>query len=139
VIIGQVKWAGQSTEKQFYSFRDINPLPLSYYRLKQVDLDNKITFSSIITLKKQKSVFKINKLHPSVINDKLTCEITTPKSNFLELSILDVVGRTIWSKKILNIERSLVETIGLASINTDNYFLHFQNEKSVLDQQFIKY
>jgi hypothetical protein len=136
--IGQVKAAGQSSQKQFYTFIDANPLPLSYYRLKQVDLDQKVEYSSVITLKKQNGVFKINNLYPSVVKDKLTLEVTTPKSKSLELSIVDVLGRSIWSKQILNFEGDLIETIDVEKLNSGMYFLHIQNQESVLNQQFIK-
>jgi hypothetical protein len=136
--IGKVKAAGQSSQKQFYAFTDANPLPLSYYRLKQVDMDQKIEFSSVITLKKQKNVFKINNLYPSVAHDKLTLDVTTPKSKSLELSIVDVLGRSIWSKQILNFEGDLMETIDVEKLNSGMYFLHIQNQESVLNQQFIK-
>lgn len=138
VSIGQVKAAGQSSQKQFYKFKDAQPLPLSYYRLKQVDLDEKVTFSSIITLNKQKNAFKINNLYPSAVSDKLTLDVSTPNNKPLELSIVDVFGRTIWSKKVLNKEGDFMETIGVETLNSGLYFLHIQNETSVLNKQFIK-
>jgi hypothetical protein len=138
VSIGQVKAAGQSSQKQYYTFIDANPLPLSYYRLKQVDLDQKVEYSSVITLKKQNGVFKINNLYPSVAHDKLTLDVTTLKSKSLELSIVDVLGRTIWYKQILNFEGDLIETIDVEKLNSGMYFLHIQNQESVLNQQFIK-
>lgn len=136
--IGQVKAAGQSSQKQFYSFTDANPLLVSYYRLKQVDLDNKVAFSSVITLQKQKNAFKINNLYPSLVHDKLTLDVSTPNTKSLELSIVDVLGRTIWSKQISNFEGDLVETIDVGTLNSGAYFLHIRNESSVLNQQFIK-
>jgi Outer membrane protein Omp28/Secretion system C-terminal sorting domain len=138
VSIGQVKAAGQSSQKQLYSFNDANPLPLAYYRLKQVDLDQKVEYSSVITLKKQNGVFKINNLYPSVVKDKLTLDVTTPKSKTLELSIVDVLGRSIWSKQMLDFEGDLIETIDVEKLNSGIYFLHIQNQESVLNQQFIK-
>jgi Outer membrane protein Omp28/Secretion system C-terminal sorting domain len=138
VSIGQVKAAGQSSVKQFYSFRDVQPLPLSYYRLKQVDIDKKVTFSSIVTLNKPKNAFKINNLYPSLVNDKLTLEVSTPNAKPLELSIIDIFGRTMWSKKVIDKEGDFMETIGVETLVSGLYFLHIQNESAVLNKQFIK-
>jgi hypothetical protein len=136
--IGQVKAAGQSSQKQFYTFTDANPLSVSYYRLKQVDLDNKVEYSSVITLKNQKNTFKINNLYPSVAQDKLTIDLTTPNTKSLKLSIIDVLGRTIWTKQKLDFEGDFIETIDVDKLNSGLYLLHIQNQESVLNQQFIK-
>lgn len=47
--IGQIAGAGNSTTIKQYGFDDLNPLPgKNYYRLKQVDLAGKISYSTIL-------------------------------------------------------------------------------------------
>ncbi|HLO82128.1 MAG TPA: SGNH/GDSL hydrolase family protein, partial [Chitinophagaceae bacterium] len=49
--IGEVKGKGRSTTKVKYKFTDINPVSgKNFYRLKQVDLDGKSTFSQVIAV-----------------------------------------------------------------------------------------
>jgi Secretion system C-terminal sorting domain len=49
VKIGEVKGAGNSKEKNLYTFEDNQPeSQMNYYRLKQVDFSGKFTFSKII-------------------------------------------------------------------------------------------
>ncbi|KAA0992447.1 BspA family leucine-rich repeat surface protein [Dyadobacter aurulentus] len=54
--IGFVDGAGDSQARKTYNFRDINPLPTAYYRLKQLDYaadgsDGKFEYSRIISVK----------------------------------------------------------------------------------------
>ena len=52
VKIGEVKGAGNSKEKNLYTFEDNQPdSQMNYYRLKQVDFGGKFTFSKIIAAK----------------------------------------------------------------------------------------
>lgn len=50
---GKLKAESNSSQKQFYSFRDKLPLAFEhtlYYRIKQVDLDGKFSYSNVISL-----------------------------------------------------------------------------------------
>lgn len=51
--IGTVAASGNSDQKQSYRFTDLHPLPdVSYYRLKMVDLNGSIRYSSIVSNKR---------------------------------------------------------------------------------------
>ncbi|NIJ54657.1 BspA family leucine-rich repeat surface protein [Dyadobacter arcticus] len=50
--IGFVDGGGESKTKKVYHFADVNPLPTTYYRLKQRDIDGKFEYSKIISVKK---------------------------------------------------------------------------------------
>jgi Outer membrane protein Omp28/Secretion system C-terminal sorting domain len=138
ITIGRIKAAGESAQKQVYTFTDLSPLPLSYYRLKQVDLDNQTIFSSIISLKRQKENFKINNLYPSITKDKLTIEVTIPEIKTIDLSIINILGYKVWSKTLNNVVGNLIEPIDVETLNSGIYFLHIQNEETVLTRRFIK-
>jgi hypothetical protein len=48
--LGQVKCAGNSTQKQAYQFTDAAAAGLHYYRLRQVDMDGTESFSPVVTV-----------------------------------------------------------------------------------------
>ena len=48
--IGEVKGNGTRVSKSAYSFVDEAPLSVNYYRLKQVDFDDKFEYSSIVSV-----------------------------------------------------------------------------------------
>ncbi|MNK08683.1 hypothetical protein D3C87_266260 [compost metagenome] len=69
--VGDVKAKGSSTQQISYSLRDKNPQSgINYYRLKQVDLDGAIEYSSPSVID-----FKFNKLeltlYPNPVSEKL--------------------------------------------------------------------
>lgn len=48
--LGQVAGRGTTREPQRYEFTDANPLPVNYYRLKQIDFDGKSERSKVVAL-----------------------------------------------------------------------------------------
>ncbi|BDS11258.1 DUF2341 domain-containing protein [Aureispira anguillae] len=71
-VLGKVDGAGNSTELQHYKIFDYQALlPISYYRLKQVDLDGEFSYSEIravTTGKAQKSALSI---YPNPVTDQV--------------------------------------------------------------------
>ena len=94
--IGRIKSSGNSNTQVTYSYSDDNPIfPITYYRLKQVDVNGAHSYSGIISvvtgLKKESiSIF------PNPANERLVIQngIIT-KGDFM---ILDTYGRNIEHK-----------------------------------------
>ena len=57
--IGFIDGNGDSKEVNTYSFTDANPLPITYYRLKQIDFDGKFEYSRIISVKNEALGFAV--------------------------------------------------------------------------------
>jgi beta-glucanase (GH16 family) len=101
--IGEVKGNGTTSTVHDYTFTDIQPVNgVNYYRLRQLDFDNKETISKVVSvvLGKNKLV-----LHNTLVHDVLS---VTVGEEVTPLSIFNVSGQlvyetTIQGNQILNL------------------------------------
>ena len=96
-VIGKKKGAGNSLTKIEYSFFDQNsPKGISYYRLKQIDLDGKYTYSEICTVT-NKGTEGVS-FYPNPVRNDLTIDYYTDNSKPNSISVTDVLGKLIQVK-----------------------------------------
>jgi len=99
--IGKIKGAGNTLNKQNYSFSDNDPYTevVSYYRLKQVDQNGNYSYSKLVSVDR-KTISEIT-VYPNPSQDGvffITTDYFSNSSNFFEL--LDYSGRKILEQKI---------------------------------------
>lgn len=77
-----------------YQFIDKNPLPISYYRLRQIDNDGTETLSKVISIQTKDTKGKLA-IYPNPVSNLLTVE-NTEGGNF---QILNLLGQQVLSGK----------------------------------------
>ncbi|KAA0989216.1 BspA family leucine-rich repeat surface protein [Dyadobacter aurulentus] len=98
--IGFVDGAGDSRVRKMYHFRDINPLPTTYYRLKQLDYtadgsDGKFEYSRIISVKQPKEKIVI---YPNPTSNVLHLKgLSTAQNLVVKDADNKVVHKQLWS------------------------------------------
>lgn len=96
--IGFVASNGNSNVQTDYNYYDIG-LSLSryYYRLKQMDLDNRFSFSNIVKvdLSHNRGYYLLSQNYPNPFEDVTTISYYIPKTCNVKISIIDMNGRTI--------------------------------------------
>ncbi|WP_420150090.1 T9SS type A sorting domain-containing protein [Spirosoma sp.] len=97
--IGRVAGKGITKERSDYSFTDAaTPDPVNYYRLKQVDLDGSVHFSTIISITRQSDNQSIKlSVWPSPTTGTLTLELTGGKT-IQQVGVYDLHGRKLTSQ-----------------------------------------
>jgi hypothetical protein len=133
---------GNSTINQNYIFEDNNPLgKKQFYRLKQVDIDSRARLSKTVMIAGEKALaLAIGGLYPNPSIKNLNTIINSPKTDVVELNLLDLSGK-ILNKQIENIgpgSNSVLVDIG--SLPKGSYLLQVkaQNDKNAVTSQFIK-
>ena len=133
---------GYSNSNLNYSFKDdkINS-SLNYYRLKQVDFDNKSKWSNTILIKGERiNTVKLNSVFPNPATENLSVSIDAPNSEQSTIVVTDIYGKTILTKSINIIEGSNLINIHIQHLSNGTYFLKLvsnkQTETSI--QKFIK-
>ena len=126
--IGEVGSKGDGTNT--YRFiEQITLIHTSYYRIKQIDQDNKFSYSSIEILK-AKGDQRIT-VYPNPFSDKLILAVSTELVN-TNIQITSVSGAFVRSARISN-QTSMLD---LTSLPAGVYLLKFENGKV---ERIVKY
>lgn len=95
-----------------------------YYRLRQVDIDNRSEFSNIIMIEGEKpSELTIHNLFPNPARSTVNVQVTSPDKNRITIVITDMAGR-ILIQKIVNVEAGSNTTpVDISRLSKANYML----------------
>jgi hypothetical protein len=133
--IGSVNSKGNSISEQLYSLMDNVPAKgVNYYRLKQVDIDARNTFSNTIAVtidEKGNPVIS----YPNPTKDKLTVELSQPAQS-LTLQIVGLDGRLVKQQVSGAVQR--YETIDTRDLSSGTYILRVQTENDTYNLKIIK-
>lgn len=137
--IGRVQAAGNSTAQLNYRHDDVAPLKgWNYYRIKQVDLDGKFTYSNIaaVNFAKENSLMV---LYPNPTKDVLNIEYTSERSGKLELQVIDSKGAVMIKQNMSVATGRNLETINVSMLSQGMYILRYQEaDGSVSFTKFVK-
>ena len=133
--------AGESDSKINYSYNDKDLKSrggIIYYRLKQVDVDGKFSYSSvrIIRLGDEKTSITLTTFPNPVATD---LRITLPSSwqnKHLQIDLYNVSGQLVNAQDIAN--SSQTESIPVASLQKGIYFVQVRNGDETAKQRIVK-
>src|SRR5690606_15953072 len=99
-VIGRMDGAGTTSSTRTYTFTDQTfRSELSYYRLRQIDLDGSADYSGIITVKNSPQL--AGRLYPNPVDDVLFSNLP---ANALDYTISDANGKIVQSGQWKNTE-----------------------------------
>ncbi len=131
--IGEVKSFSNSTIVNSYSFIDkgVTTKSLLYYRLKQIDIDGKFTYSKVLALKVANENNQIIHIYPNPSKNIL--RIDAGNSNIKTYRIANQLGVVIASSKINS-------QIDISHLPIGVYCINFYNEFNFLSEtkMFVK-
>ncbi len=133
--IGSVKSLGNSTVTQAYNFTDNIPVKgTNYYRLKQVDIDAKKSYSRIIAItfdEKGRSIV----IYPNPATEKLTLSFSKPEEK-VNINILSSDGRLVSKQSLGSVDRS--KDIQISNLPAGSYLLQILIGKDKQTVVFVK-
>lgn len=91
--IGQVAGAGTTLQRQTYTFRDENLSQLSYYRLKQFDIDGTFTISNVISVETQNNTSL--RIYPNPSTDAVSIDLP---EGIETLEVYNSLGSLVFQK-----------------------------------------
>jgi hypothetical protein len=133
--------AGESDKKLDYSYTDKDMKGregIIYYRLKEVDIDGKFSYSAvrIIRLGDEKTSITLTTFPNPVTTD---LRITLPSSwqnKHLHIDLYNVSGQLVNAQDIAN--SSQTESIPVASLQKGIYFVQVRNGAETTKQRIVK-
>ena len=121
-----------------YSYLDVSPFDgKNYYRLKQIDFDEKFSYSNIIVLdvRKEQTVAQI--VPNPVQNKELGLWYQTLDAGKLQIEIIDVTGKIVASYNLTTEKGPNQFTINTAQLNAGVYFLRVQQNEKMQMLRFV--
>jgi photosystem II stability/assembly factor-like uncharacterized protein len=88
---------GTTSEKQYYSFTDMNvPSGKSYYRLKQIDYNGQFEYSPVVMITIiQVFEFELQQNYPNPFNPSTVINYQIPFDGMVTLKVYDILGNEI--------------------------------------------
>lgn len=121
--VGRVPAAGRSDLPRHYDYTDFpDPAGIWYYRLRMVDEDAKITYSRVLRV-----VFRtqyLKKIYPNPARDWVYVEWNMPVEQWVECSLIDLQGKSMWHGR-LQVGENLLQ-IPLGNLPVGLYYLWVQ-------------
>ena len=136
--IGRLAAAGTSLETHTYDFEDLSPLPLSYYRLRTVDLDGSFEFSKTIVLQRSGGRLISLNTYPNPADSKLNVDIYSPEEQDATLLVADQFGRILHTEEIHAEEGLNSNELIVSDLPAGIYFIEVKTERSLSMQKFVK-
>jgi cytochrome c peroxidase len=120
--IGTQKGAGNSSQKQIYTFFDTNPTKgIQYYRLKQTDFDSRSTYSKVVSAYCKTAVLASISLFPNPTKGQVTINLNdSALENGAHIQVLNTIGQVVFEHKYAT-GRSL--TIDMSNLTNGQYFV----------------
>lgn len=132
-VLGRVSAAGYSTSLINYQLTDEHPYNgLSYYRLKQVDVDGSYTYSVIRKINLIDIDKKVIQIYPNPVHDVLFISGVYPDLH-TQFVIADISGRVLISHNAYHLQQ-----IPLGELPAGQYLLKYINREQQGVVSFIK-
>ncbi len=97
--IGRVAGIGTTSQTTHYSFTDFSPFTATnYYRLKQVDIDDRYKYSAILAIKLDSKLKKGVNISPNPVTDNINIRISSDATTNGGIRIINASGQTIYQQ-----------------------------------------
>jgi hypothetical protein len=131
---------GNSAAPIYYTYRDAKPLAGSnYYRLKQIDIDGRSTYSDIVLLKSSVIDFRISSIYPNPAKAEVKLMVTATKAERATIIITDLSGKVVSQKGVQLVVGENLQQVNINYLSTGTYLIKavsVSGETGV--QKFIK-
>jgi hypothetical protein len=105
-----------------------------FYRLKMVDIDGKISYSKIVSVRLSK-LFSSALVYPNPAKNTLTIKLQNNLKVAGELRILDVVGRTVIHQKVSALQNNI--QLDVKALPAGRYFVSINNKDVLINESFV--
>lgn len=107
---------------QPFSFTDASPMAgINYYRLKTIDIDGKINYSTIVALLNKDKGFEIVSIMPNPVATKAMLSISSAQKSTMEIIITDLAGKQLNKQRVVLIAGSNQVPLNLINLAAGTY------------------
>lgn len=128
-VVGTVEGAGTTQHTMFYSLTDLTPnFPVSYYRLKQTDMDGEFSLSEIISIStlNVKNEDFISPLFPNPSSQFVTFSFNGKDTKTpLNVKIVNQLGQNILDLTYMNLNKGMATNLPTFDLSEGMYQVVF--------------
>jgi Secretion system C-terminal sorting domain len=142
--IGTVAAIKNNSNKKEYDLKDesssLKENTMAYYRLKQIDVDGKFTYSNILSVRLKINADVKMQVSPNPFVETITTRFMATEKGKAEIRIMNVKGQVV-SNKTINIIKGYnsIQIDGLSTLPSGVFITNLVvNGKSMASQQIIK-
>jgi Secretion system C-terminal sorting domain len=128
ISIGFVAGQGKAAT---YTFEDEGPLSISYYRLRQIDVDGAETLSKVVSVQQNKSSSVT--ITPNPTSGKLYISLPTYDAATI-ITLYDLLGRQMGMQKVTNTQVEL----DLSAFAKGVYLIEIQSNKETYREKIVR-
>ncbi len=116
---------GNSNSNITYGFADEKAAPsVTYYKLKQIDLDGKFAYSKVVSVNAVKvSKLEFARIYPNPVNDKLNVVIVAPKADKVSFVVTDMAGKVVLQQAASVAEGDNTISLNIQQLKAGNYLV----------------
>lgn len=136
--IGRVNASGNSSTTKQYSFTDRAVLSgVSYYRLKMIDKDASFKYSPVRKISTNTSGLEFS-IGPNPVSGEAWIRMTGRQKGQLQITVTDLMGRSIKHMMVTKTANELTQTIDLGSLKAGQYILQVRGENINYTTRMVK-
>ncbi len=118
----------QGNSKNNYTTIDKAPkVGVNFYRLKQIDVDGRFTYSSIVSVKFDKEDIASFTFYPNPAKEILKINVGVIETENATIKLMNTVGQTVISKTINKLSSTSVISFDISALATGVYYLELKN------------
>ena len=139
--VGFIAGKGTTTEKQEYSFPVTNlkfTSSIVEFRLKQIDLNGKFTYSKILTVENKPEKFELLGNYPNPFNPTTTLKFTLPSDSKINLTVFNILGQKVFSQDSEFKAGTILLPFDASRLSSGMYFYSITyNQKSLVKSMMV--
>ncbi|MEZ4886788.1 MAG: T9SS type A sorting domain-containing protein [Chitinophagales bacterium] len=137
--IATINSQGDSFDLQSYDFLDRTALQgVSYYRLRQTDLNGLSTTSYTISLQRGERGFELIEVYPNPAKNRLNINFTINTERTVEISVYNITGQQLIRQTTESKEGINHAEVNVGSYPMGVYFVRISDGEAVQTQKFVK-
>ncbi len=126
VAIGSVRVKDLSENSGNYSFTDLDPSNVNFYRIKMINTGSASVFSRTVLIRFDVKVQGLH-LFPNPVKDHLNIQLTAPAGK-QRIVLMDVNGRILVQKELVSTGTLISTSLDMSSLQKGIYFLRANEE-----------
>jgi Secretion system C-terminal sorting domain len=136
-VIGTKAAIGGTTPAN-YSFNDVNPTTLSYYRVRSVEANGKDQISKVVAVKRNGGKLAVLAVSPVPTTEGVTLDVATSKVSTLNIVITDIVGKVVKTATFTTVEGTNALPLNLSNLSVGTYIMTINDGETIVTQRVVK-